>query len=124
MPTFVGFNTQNQFKKFTLVDFELVKRDLSNALNIKQGALPGRPSYGTTIWSYLFENQSTDTTQGILQELQRVVSTDPRIYITEAAIYPQDNGILIELQVQIAPGTSAQQLQLYFDQQSQVATVV
>lgn len=124
MPTFVGFNTQNQFKKFTLVDFELVKRDLSNALNIQQGALPGRPSYGTTIWSYIFENQSTDTTQGILQELQRVIGTDPRIYITEAAIYPQDNGILIELQVQIAPGTSPQQLQLYFDQQSQVATVV
>lgn len=123
MPTFVGFNTQNQFKKFTLVDFDLIKQDLSNAFNIKQGELPGRPSYGTTIWSYIFENQSQETTNAILGEIQRVVSQDPRVYITDAALYPQDNGMLIELEVQVAPGTSAQQLQLFFDQQAQVATV-
>jgi hypothetical protein len=28
MATFIGFNTIDQFKKFTLVDFELIKRDL------------------------------------------------------------------------------------------------
>jgi hypothetical protein len=57
MTTFVGFNTQNQYKKFTLVDFELIKRDLLNAFNIRQGQLPGRPAYGTILWDYLFENQ-------------------------------------------------------------------
>jgi len=46
MPTFIGFNTQDQFFKFTLTDFELIKRDLSNAFNIQQGELPGRPGYG------------------------------------------------------------------------------
>jgi len=37
MSTFIGFNTQNQYKKFTLVDTELIKRDLLNAFNITQG---------------------------------------------------------------------------------------
>ena len=60
MTTFVGFNTQNQYKKFTLVDFELVKRDLLNAFNIRQGQLPGRPEYGTVLWNYLFENRQTN----------------------------------------------------------------
>lgn len=124
MPTFVGFNTQNQFKKFTLVDFDLVKQDLSNAFNIKQGELPGRPSYGTTIWSYIFENQSQETTNAILGEIQRVVAQDPRVYITQAAVYPRDNGMLIQLEVQVAPGSSPQQLQLFFDQQAQLATVL
>ena len=41
MPTFIGFNTINQNKKFTLVDFELIKRDLLNAFNIRQGELVG-----------------------------------------------------------------------------------
>jgi hypothetical protein len=44
MATFIGFNTVDQFKKFTLTDFELIKRDLINALNIRQGELPGRPA--------------------------------------------------------------------------------
>ena len=49
MPTFIGFNTINQNKKFTLVDFDLIKIDLLNAFNIRQGELPGRPAYGTII---------------------------------------------------------------------------
>ena len=57
MTTFKGFNTIGQTKKFTLVDFELVKRDLLNALNITQGQLVGRPGYGTMIWSYIFDNK-------------------------------------------------------------------
>ena len=58
MATFIGFNTQNQYKKFTLLDQELIKRDLLNGLNIRQGQLPGRPQYGTTMWDNLFENQN------------------------------------------------------------------
>ena len=42
MTTFIGFNTIDQPKKFTLTDFDLVKRDLLNAFNIQQGQLVGR----------------------------------------------------------------------------------
>ena len=63
MTTFVGFNTQNQYKKFTLLDFELIKRDLLNAFNIRKGQLPGRPDYGTILWDYLFENQVEAVTE-------------------------------------------------------------
>ena len=61
MTTFVGFNTQGQYKKFTLTDFELIKRDLLNAFNIRQGQLPGRPGYGTVLWDYLFEKDRKST---------------------------------------------------------------
>ena len=43
MPTFIGFSTIDQNKKFTAVDFDLIKIDLLNAFNIRQGELPGRP---------------------------------------------------------------------------------
>ena len=61
MPTFIGFSTIDRFKKFTVVDFELIKTDLLNAFNIRQGELVGRPQYGTTIWDSLFENQTQET---------------------------------------------------------------
>lgn len=122
MTTFKGFSTIGQTKKFTLVDFELVKRDLLNALNITQGQLVGRPGYGTMIWSYIFDNQTQATERAILAEIQRVVSLDPRIYLQSANMYPQLNGILIEVELMMVPGQTTEFLSLYFDQQTASAT--
>jgi phage baseplate assembly protein W len=124
MTTFIGFNTINQPKKFTLVDMELVKRDLLNAFNIQQGQIVGRPGYGTVIWSYIFENQTQDTERAILAEVQRVAGLDPRIYIQSAELFPQDNGILIQLAITMVPGQTTEFLSLFFDQQTQLTSYV
>ena len=124
MTTFVGFNTQNQYKKFTLLDFELIKRDLLNAFNIRKGQLPGRPGYGTILWDYLFENQVEAVTEGIVNEVQRVAGGDPRIYINDVQVFPQQNGILIELQLSVVGGTNAELLSVFFDQTQRNATYV
>jgi len=122
MSTFIGFNTQNQYKKFTLVDNELVKRDLLNAFNITQGQLPGRPGYGTIIWSYLFETLDQTTISRMIKEVQRVAGGDPRINLVDANVYPNENGVLIELELQFAPNTSSELLSVFFDQQQRIAT--
>lgn len=122
--TFIGFNTQDQYKKFTLTGFPLIKRDLLNAFNIRQGQLPGRPGYGTSIWDMLFENQVEELQTQIVNEVQRVAAGDPRIYISDIQVYPQQNGILIELQLQIVATTDAQRLSLFFDLQQRNATYV
>ena len=124
MTTFVGFNTQNQYKKFTLLDFELIKRDLLNAFNIRQGQLPGRPGYGTVLWDYLFENQIEAVQQGIINEVQRVIAQDPRIAVSEVQVFPQQNGMLIEIQLQTVSGANAELLNIFFDQQSGTAGYV
>jgi phage baseplate assembly protein W len=124
MATFIGFNTIDQFKKFTLVDYELIKRDLLNAFNIRQGQLPGRPEYGTIIWDFMFESQDQVTQQRILQEVQRVVGGDPRLNVSDIQCYPQDNGILIELQVAVVPSTDAQRLSVFFDEQQRRSSYV
>jgi phage baseplate assembly protein W len=124
MTTFVGFNTQNQYKKFTLVDFALIKRDLLNAFNIRQGTLPGRPQYGTVLWDYLFENQVDAVQQGIINEVQRVAGGDPRIFISNINVYPQENGMLIELELQTVGGVNAEILNVFFNQVSRSASYV
>jgi len=122
--TFIGFNTQQQYKKFTLTGFELIKRDLLNAFNIRQGQLPGRPGYGTVLWDYLFENQLEDLQRNIQAEVQRVAGGDPRIYISAVQTFPQENGILIELQLTVLPSTNAERLGIFFDLQQRNATYV
>jgi len=124
MPTFIGFNTINQNKKFTLVDFDLIKIDLLNAFNIRQGELVGRPGYGTILWNYLFENQTQETQQLIYNEIQRVCAGDPRVYISGIQMFPQQNGLLIQVGLAVVPNTNAQLLSIFFDQQQRRATYV
>jgi phage baseplate assembly protein W len=124
MPTFIGFNTIGQNKKFTAVDFDLIKIDLLNAFNIRQGELVGRPGYGTLIWNYLFEGQTAETHAVITQEIQRVCAGDPRVYISGMQLFPQQNGLLIQLGIAVVPSTNAQLLSIFFDQQQRTATYV
>lgn len=124
MTTFVGFNTQNQYKKFTLLDYELIKRDLLNAFNIRQGQLPGRPGYGTILWDYLFENQIEAVQQGIISEVERVIAQDPRIAVSEVQVYPQQNGVLIEIELQTVGGQNAEVLNIFFNPQQNAAAYV
>ena len=121
---FIGFNTQNQFKKFTLTNFELVKRDLLNAFNIRQGQLPGRPGYGTVLWDYLFEPQLEELQTAIEREVQRVAGGDPRLYISDIQTFPQNNGILIQIELTVVPSADAERLSIFFDLQQRNATYV
>ena len=122
--TFIGFNTQRQYKKFTLTDFELIKRDLLNAFNIRQGQLPGRPAYGTSLWDFLFENQLEDLQTNIVTEIQRVAGGDPRIYISDTQVYPQENGILLEIELAVVPSTDAERLSIFFNLEQRSASYV
>ena len=124
MTTFIGFNTINQNKKFTLTDFALIQRDLLNAFNIRQGELPGRPGYGTALYEYVFENQVEQLQQQIRDEVQRVAGGDPRVFVSSIELFPQQNGMLIQVEITVVPSTSAERLAIFFDQESRRASFV
>ncbi len=146
MPTFIGFSTQNvgevrslpinsgadggsgtitkplQFsKKFRMVDRDLVIQDFINALNIPQGQKPGRPDYGTNLWSFIFEPNTLDTRIQLENEIRRVANMDPRITMSSIEIFPQENGILIEVEISISPFNSVEQLAIFFDENASKA---
>ena len=149
MPTFIGFSTQHvdairslqindgvdggagsvnnpirYGRKFRIVDQDCVIQDFINALNITQGEVPGRPDVGTSMWNLLFEPQTEQTAALVLQEMQRIVGQDPRIYLSDANVYPQVNGILVELEIQSVQGQNAERLSVFFDQQARRASYI
>ena len=124
MTTFIGFNTINQYKKFTLTNYDLIQRDLLNAFNIRQGQLPGRPGYGTIIWEYLFENQIEQLQQDIRAEVQRVCGGDPRLVLNDVQVVPQENGILMQIEITVVQTTNAEILSVFFDLQTRAASYV
>ena len=118
MTTFIGYSTIGQYKNYTVTDFELIKLDILNALSIRQGEMPGRPEVGTTMFTLMFEPQGEPTNQAITKEIQRVIAQDPRVQVTDINIFPQENGILIELEVDTVSGQQGELLNIFFNSQT------
>jgi len=111
-------------KKFRLTDEQLVIQDLVNALNIRRGEKVGKPSYGTTLWDFVFDPNTSDVQTAIQNEVRRVAGLDPRLTINTILVSPRDNGILIEVQLSISPYNNAGDLALFFDSETNTASVV
>lgn len=123
MAEIIGYSTIDRYKTYTVTDFEIIKQDLSNALNIRQGEMPGRPDVGTIMWSFIYEPQNAQTSKAVISEIQRVVAQDPRIEVADINVFSQENGILVELEIQTIQGQDARLLSVFFDNQTERASL-
>lgn len=110
-------------KKFRLVDQPLVIQDFINALSIRKGEKVGQPQYGTTLWSFVFEPNTRDMQFQLEDEIRRVASQDPRMLVNSVKAYPQENGILLEVELAISPFNEAQLLNVFFDSNTNQASI-
>jgi phage baseplate assembly protein W len=109
--------------KFMLVDTPLVLQDFVNALNIPQGQKVGQPGYGTTLWSFVFEPNTLDTQFDLENEIRRIANQDPRMIINSVKAFPQENGILLEVEIAISPFNQAQLLSVFFNNATNTAVL-
>lgn len=149
MPTYIGFSTQHvenvrtagftrginntisntdkvqrSGKKFRTVDEQLVIQDLLNSFNIVQGQKPGKPEYGTTMWSFIFEPNTIDVRKELEREIARIVQLDPRIILNSIQTDNMESGIMIQLELAITPFNNPTQLAVLFDQGTKSAMAV
>jgi len=148
MPSYVGFSTVNSGKprstnlstgpaggtgsivtpyvignKFGLVDSPLVVQDFVNALNIRQGTKVGNPSYGTTLWSFVFEPNTADVQFQLETEIRRIANQDPRLIVNTVRAFPQENGILLEVEMAVSPFNQANLLSVFFNSSTNQAVL-
>jgi phage baseplate assembly protein W len=109
---------------FTLTDQALVLQDLVNAFQIQLGQKVGRPSYGTSLWGFIFEPYTNDLQSQIIAEVQRVVQQDPRIVLNSVTVNPQLNGLNLQLEVAFRPFNDATIATLFFNQATQNITLL
>jgi phage baseplate assembly protein W len=114
-------NSLNPGKKYRLVDEALVVQDFINALNITQGQKVGQPEYGTILWTFVFEPNTFDVQTQLENEIRRVAASDPRLVLNTVKAYPQEGGILLEVELAIAPFNNAQLLSVFFDNRTNKA---
>lgn len=118
MGYYVGFNTINQHRKFTLTDFNLVKRDLLNAFLIRPGEIPGRPEYGCALLDLVFEPMTGDLVKAIEYEVLRVARQDPRLQISNIAVYTGDHSVVVEMSLTVLPDVGIEKIALRFDERT------
>jgi phage baseplate assembly protein W len=117
-----GFSSVTSGKKFSLTDFELVKRDLQNHFYIRKGEKLMNPNFGTIIWDMIFEPLTQETKNIIIQDIKKIIGNDPRVSAKNVIVTQFDRGIQIELELIYISTGKVETLSLQFDRNSLTST--
>ena len=94
-----GFSTYqyDYNKSFTLLDVEVVKRDLLNHIFTRFGERVHMATFGTRIPDLLFEPLDDNTLEIIETDLTTVFNYDPRVELLDLIIKPdfENNSVLV-----------------------------
>lgn len=115
MATYIGISTINRGKKFTLTDFDLVKQDLYNHFHIRKGQKLMDPDFGTVIWDMLYEPYTENVRDIIKDDIQRILSYDPRLGIENIKLTEMITGILVEIKVRYITTNQVDVLRINFE---------
>tara|TARA_B100000900_G_scaffold340385_1_gene303163 strand:+ start:238 stop:606 length:369 start_codon:yes stop_codon:yes gene_type:complete len=100
MALFKGMSTvERSGPPYTLVDQELVKRDLLNELYTKKGERVMRPNFGSIIWDLLMSPNTPDLQEMVKEDIERIVERDPRVETKNINVFVGDNSIRAEVEL-------------------------
>ena len=111
-----GLSTVNrQSRTFQLYDIELIKQDLVNHFNIRKGEKLYQPEYGTIIWDAIFEPFTDTLKQRVLDDVQSIGNSDPRVDGDGLALQEKEFGLQIQCVLRYVDYDVSEALQLTFD---------
>ncbi len=73
-------------------DAKDIIKSLERFFNTRQGSVPFNRSYGSSLWTLLFENQDIQTYQIAMLIYQEIQAYEPRIKLSPADISVYQNG--------------------------------
>lgn len=115
--TYKGFSSINtSTENYNLFDFELIKQDILNHFNTRQGERLMNPTFGCVIWDLLFEPLTEDIKGLILDNVNTIINYDPRVKAESVIVTSYGQGIQIQCTLKFVPYNIQQSLQLNFDQ--------
>jgi phage baseplate assembly protein W len=111
-----GLSTVANGASKSLFDLQLIKQDILNHFNIRQGEKLENPNFGTIIWDILYEPLTEQVKQAIIQNVTDIVNYDPRVSVDSITIDEYESGIQIECAITYLPYSLSETLRLRFDQ--------
>jgi len=71
----------------------------------------------------VFEPNTFDVQNQLENEIRRVASQDPRLLVNTVNAFPQENGILIEVELAVTPFNNAEMLSVFFNNTTNTAVI-
>jgi phage baseplate assembly protein W len=111
-----GYSTIDNNKSSTKIyDFDLIRQNLLNQFNTRQGERVMDPEFGSVIWEMLYEPFTDSTKSIITSDVDRILASDPRVVPLEVNLIERDFGIIIEATIQVINTNQTENLTLQFD---------
>jgi len=115
--TYRGFSTISpDSESYTLYDLALIKQDIINHFQIRQGERLMNPEFGTIIWDVIFEPLTEDLKNLIIKNVENVINYDPRVQVNDISITAYESGIQIECDLTYLPYNISEAIKFKFDQ--------
>lgn len=122
--TYKGFSTVSSISdSFALYDLQLIKQDLLNHFHIRLGERLEQPEFGTIIWDLLFEPLTDSLKSLIAQNINAIISYDPRLKADQVVVTTYESGIQVECVLTYFPYNIQEAIQLRFDQENGLLSV-
>jgi phage baseplate assembly protein W len=112
---YTGFNSRRPKAGFREYDIDLIKQDLLNHFHIKRGEKLLNPEFGTIIWEMIYEPMTEENVELIKQDIETIVSRDPRTNVSNVKIDSSEHGIRIEIDLQYIQSNQSETLSLTFN---------
>tara|TARA_B100000989_G_scaffold74587_2_gene52634 strand:+ start:6445 stop:6816 length:372 start_codon:yes stop_codon:yes gene_type:complete len=111
-----GISTvNNNFGSIKLTDTDLIKRDLLNHFAIRKGEKLMDGNFGTSIRDLVMDPLTEETKAAVVQEVNQVISSDPRVVIEGVTIDEYESGIQIEMSLRYSINNEVENLIIKFD---------
>jgi phage baseplate assembly protein W len=110
-----GFSTNTPDQNVKLYDFDVVKQDILNYFNTRQGERVMNPAFGCIIWDLLYEPFTADIKENINADVNRILTSDPRVNVQSINFTEYDYGIAAEINLTYVVTNQTDTLKLNFD---------
>ena len=111
-----GFSTVNpENNTYQQYDLSLIKQDLINHFQIRQGEKLSDPTFGCIIWDALFEPLTEELKEAITNNVTNIVNYDPRTVAENIQVSEYEQGLQIECTLTYLQYNISEQLRLQFD---------
>lgn len=113
-----GFSTVDETKvNPKLYDYNLIKQDILNMFQTRQGERVMNPEFGTIIWSVIFDPLTEQLKEAVVQDVTRILNYDPRVVPVSINLIEQPYGLLLESTLSYVGTDQTQVLTLSFDKE-------
>lgn len=112
-----GFSSVDDTNENTrLYDFDLVKQDIFNHFKTRKGERVMNPEFGCIIWDLLMEPLTDQSRELLVNDINRICNSDPRVTPTQIDLVEYPNGYLLELTLVLNGTDESESMKLVFDQ--------